>query len=217
MNTFSNIGLSIPPILQQHMSNTSTGKVPNGTAGHGLPASMMDSFIMSASHASPLMQLFMFFYRLLGSQLGLEPSVILTIFGIIWGAFKVSSLVYAYCDSLVGRYLRCSVNIDEDDPIYRHVMNWLSMQPSMNTHLCLTAETVWKSAWEEEAEESVIFWTDGGQGEDDLKYLNFSNLALSTVKNTTSTFPALNCANLLICTEPSICSRHGFHGALVQG
>ncbi|CAH0020983.1 unnamed protein product [Clonostachys rhizophaga] len=176
MNSLTKLGI----LNHDKMPNMTTGT--NGTAAAGL----MDTLLASASQASPVLQLVLFVYRLLGLPFGLDPSILLTVAGTLWAAQYAIFQVYHYIEGIVEKHLMCSITVNDNDSIYHHLMEWLSKQPSLNNNRYLMAQTVWKSAWEEDEEddengvESHLFWTDGGQG-DGGKYLNFSNQAARSV------------------------------------
>ena len=178
-DTFS---VNLPPLLKQHMANASRDANSSGE----MPF-LMDSLLSTAGSASPLMQLFLFVYRLVGNQFGIDPSLILTTLGFLWGLSKLYTQIYLFFFSLINRYLMCSINVSEDDSIYRHLMKWMSQHPSMKRNKYLTAQTIWKSAWDdddddEEEDAKSLFWTDGGDDEGSgNKYLNFSNMAARSV------------------------------------
>ena len=177
---FGKLGLS--SVLRQDALPNSTSSVLNDTrSASPFPPDMMDTFLASAGRVSPLMQVVLFVYRLLGSQLGLDPSVLLTTMGFFWGLSKVMSQVYNYVLYLLDSYFMCAMFVSEDDHIYMHLMKWLSQQPSIRNNQYLMAQTVWKSAWDEEDDvEDALDWTDGGEG-DGNKYLNFSSQAARSV------------------------------------
>lgn len=158
----------------------------NGTAS-GLPAGIMDSLIASAGlNASPLIQLVIFINRQLGTHLGIDPTVLLTMLGFLWGVQYFAFQLWNYVEDLVESYLMCSISIAQDDSIYYHLMEWLSKQPKLNNNRYLMAQTVWKSAWEEDDDDGEnsrdgLFWTEAGEGGDGRKYLNFSNQAARSV------------------------------------
>ncbi|KAK5993935.1 putative mitochondrial chaperone BCS1-B [Cladobotryum mycophilum] len=155
----------------------------------------MDSFLVTAGHASPLMQIVLFIYKLLGAQFGLDPSVVLTTLGFLWAFSKIGSQVYDYVEGFIDTYFRCAMYVSEEDQIYLHLMKWLSHQPGIRNNQYLMAQTIWKSAWEEEDELDGVLWTDGGEGESgDNKYLNFSNQEAR-----------------------SVCACHGLNVLLAQG
>lgn len=186
MESISNAGIPLPPLFKQQMANI-TG---NSTAtGYGLPfaSGMMDSILSTAGHVSPFSQLLLIVYRFLGAHLGIDPSVILTTLGFLWGISKVFSQIYNYISALIHTYLMCSMHVSEDDRIYDHLMKWMAQHPSIKNNKYLMAQTVWRSAWddgddEEEEDAKALFWTDGGD-EDGTghQYLNFSNQAARSV------------------------------------
>lgn len=173
-----NVGL--PPLLKQHMANMS--RDANSTTG--MPA-FMDSLLSTASHASPLVQLVLVLYRFIGNQFGIDPSVLLTALGFIWAASKFYGQLSSLVMHTVHRYFICSINVSEDDDIFRYLMKWMAQHPGMKRNKYLTAQTVWKSAWDDDDEEDddvveakSLFWTNGGDDEGTgNKYLNFSNQA----------------------------------------
>ncbi|KAJ6440008.1 mitochondrial chaperone bcs1 [Purpureocillium lavendulum] len=203
MESLARLGLQLPPFLAQGNASSSLGAgngsgfggagsgptpggdggMPGAAAGAGaggaFPAGVMDSFLATAGYSSsPLMQLFLFVYRQLGAQLGLDPSVVLTMLGFLWGASKLFSQVWGYVWDLLDRHFMCAMYVGEYDHIYSQLMKWLSLQQSIKSSRYLMAQTVWKSAWDEEEElENSLFWTDGDDGDGECKYLNFSNQA----------------------------------------
>ncbi|KAL9471138.1 hypothetical protein ACSS6W_009079 [Trichoderma asperelloides] len=192
VSSFSKI--SLPPIFGTPVANTSSFNASSFTttirgedaAGGGSSSNipfaaggMVDTILTTTGHASPLAQLVLFVYRLLGTQFGLDPSMVLAILGFVWGALKIGSQIYDSVQRFVDDYLMCAMYVTEDDHIYMHLMKWLSHHPSIKNNQYLMAQTVWKSAWEEEDElEDALFWTNGGEvGGGDKMYLNFSNQA----------------------------------------
>ncbi|KAH0532927.1 hypothetical protein TsFJ059_001558 [Trichoderma semiorbis] len=186
--------MSLPPIFGTPTANVSAFNAssfpttirPEDGAGESsspnIPFSaggMMDTILTTTGHVSPLAQLVVFFYKLLGTQFGLDPSMVLAILGFIWGALKIGSQIHDYTQRFIDDYLMCAMYISEDDHIYLHLMKWLSHHPSIRNNQYLMAQTVWKSAWEEEEElEDALFWTDGGEvGGGNRMYLNFANQA----------------------------------------
>lgn len=187
MDSLSKLGI-IP-----ERTTTDNNTTANSTAG-GLPPGFMDTFIATAGlNASPLAQLLLFVHRQLGVHLGIDPSLVLTILGVLWGTQYFASQAWAYVNRLTEDYLMSSITISQDDSIYYHLMEWLSKQPKLTKNRYLTAQTVWKSAWEadENADEEGgssqdgLFWTDVGLevggAESNRRYLNFSNQAARSV------------------------------------
>lgn len=162
--------------------NSSSKQTRNG-AGPMKP-DVVDTFLTSVGRGSPLVQVLLFVYRLIGSNLGFDPSMILTVLGFIWGVSKLLSQAQTYIGSFADKHLMCSITIAGEDAISTHLMTWLSQNSTIAKSNSLMAETIWKSAWEEHEDDMLgsLFWTDGG--EDDGKqrrYLNFSNQAIRSV------------------------------------
>ncbi|OAQ64991.1 mitochondrial chaperone BCS1 [Pochonia chlamydosporia 170] len=176
------MNFQLPSIFQHAVFNTSAmnGSGPTGSGGQTgpFPAGVMDSFLATAGRGSPLLQVVLVIYRILGSQLGVDPSILLTLLGFFWGLSKLVSQVYAHVATFVDRHFMCAMYVSEYDHIYSHLMKWLSQHQSIRNSQFLMAQTVWKSAWEEEEElESALFFTDGGDTDSGRQYLNFSNQA----------------------------------------
>lgn len=226
LRALGGMSFQLPSIFQQSGFNASTGNGTGPTDARGpaasFPAGVMDSFLATAGQASPLMQVFFFVYRMLGSHLGLDPSVLLTLLGFFWALSKIGSQIYAHILDLIDRHFMCAIFVSEHDHIYSHVMKWLSQQPSIRNSQYLAAQTVWKSAWEEEEDlESALFFTDGGDGDSDRKYLNFSNQAARSVRVIfVSGWEIALCGTgslTMTSSEPQVCSCNGCDPFLVQG
>ncbi|KAF5244007.1 hypothetical protein FANTH_7920 [Fusarium anthophilum] len=167
-----------PPFLQVM---NDTGQPLN--ASGPLPK-MVDTFLVSAGQASPLLQLFLFFYRFIGAQLGLDPSLVLTLLGCLWGLSKLFGQVYASIDSFLDTYFRCTIYVGENDQIYSTLMQFLSEQQDIATNRHVTAQTVFKSAWDEEEDEAEALATTSVEGDQDSpKYLNFASDAARFHRN----------------------------------
>ncbi|KAI1067641.1 hypothetical protein LB506_004043 [Fusarium annulatum] len=137
---------------------------------------IMDTFLVSAGQASPLLQLFLFVYRFVGAQLGLDPSILLTLLGCFWGLSKLFDQVYAVVDNILHTYFRCTIYVSENDQIYSTLMQFLSEQQDIASNRHLTAQTVFKSAWDEEEDQADVLATNTVEdGEDSPKYLNFAS------------------------------------------
>src|SRR5688572_29756045 len=144
----------------------------------------MNTFLNSASRASPLMQGFLFLYRILEERFGLDPSLVLTVLGLGWGLTKMVMQLYMAIMVFVDNYLRSSISVSENDSIYAHLMKWMSMQPAIKSDRYLMAQTEWTSAWENDDDDdlmSALSYTDGGDSEGQHRYLNFSNQAARSV------------------------------------
>ncbi|KAI5461610.1 BCS1 N terminal-domain-containing protein [Mariannaea sp. PMI_226] len=179
--------INFPPFLQGHEANlTANGSSP-------FPPGMMDSFLLTAGHASPLMQLFLFVYRQIGAQFGLDPSLLLTLLGVLWGLSKIFSQISALVQTFISRYFICAMSITEHDHIYSQMMNFLAQQREIASDRYLMAQTVWRSAWEEEEEMAnnmvITLVSEGGNDDENApKYLNFAS---QVAKSTPRYVPAL--------------------------
>lgn len=172
--------INLPPFLQAHAANLTAN------ASASFPSGMMDSFLLTAGHASPLMQLFLFVYRQIGAQFGLDPSLLLTLLGVLWGLSKIFSQISALVQTFISRYFICSMSITEHDHIYNQMMNFLAQQREIASDRYLMAQTVWRSAWEEEEEMANTLATtlvpEGGEEDDNApKYLNFASQVAKSV------------------------------------
>lgn len=143
------------------MSNM-TGSVPG-----------LEGIIALVGSRNPLVQLFMVVHQMIGSRTGIDPTMLLTIFGFVWAANKLWRQVFMSIYRFISEYMMASIDISSGDEIYLHLMKWLASQPKMVNSRSLTAETLSKTAWEEEEESDVLstrISPDGGG-----VYLNFSN------------------------------------------
>ncbi|KAH7151998.1 BCS1 N terminal-domain-containing protein [Dactylonectria estremocensis] len=166
--------LGLPPFFQNNGINFT------GNSSNPFPPGMMDSFLATAGGASPLMQLFLFIYRQIGERFGLDPSLLLTLLGVLWGLSKILTQAYAVLQTLNSRYLMCAMSVGENDHIYSHLMNFLAHQQNIAKDRFLMAQTVWKSAWEEEEEMAnalTLIEVGDGDSDDEPKYLNFASQA----------------------------------------
>lgn len=135
---------------------------------------MMESLLpLMGRQFSPLLGIFMFVYDLLGTRLGIEPTMVLTLFGFIWAGNRFLRQIYMAAYVFVQDNFTCNIHISSSDEMYMHVMKWLAIQPRMTNSRSLTAETVSKTAWEEEEEAVLDVPTISPDGTG--IYLNFSN------------------------------------------
>ncbi|KAF4974985.1 hypothetical protein FZEAL_8169 [Fusarium zealandicum] len=172
MESLSKMGkMGLPPFLQSINSSSASNE------SSPFPPGIMDTILVSAGQASPLLQLFLFVYRLLGAQLGLDPSVLLTFLGLLWGLSKVFDQVYETVEGLINQYLRCVMFVSEEDHIYNHFMFFLSEREDITRNRHLAAQTVWKSAWDEEDSAQTLEVMSVEDGDDSPKYLNFASQA----------------------------------------
>ncbi|KAI0021872.1 P-loop containing nucleoside triphosphate hydrolase protein [Xylariomycetidae sp. FL0641] len=107
-------------------------------------------------------------YRHLSGSLGFDPSALITVLGLLWAFNKVFRQLYTFIGKLFNEYLMSTIHVSSHDDIYMHLMKWLAAQPRMVNSRALTAETVSKTAWEDEDESNVARDKSG-------RYLNFSN------------------------------------------
>ncbi|KAF5027395.1 hypothetical protein F66182_472 [Fusarium sp. NRRL 66182] len=162
--------MALPPFLQ---AMNSTAQPLNSSASF---PGIMDTFLVSAGQASPLLQLFLFVYRFVGAQLGLDPSLLLTLLGCIWGLSKLIDQATSMVDNFISSYFRCTIYVSENDQIYSTLMQFLSEQQDIASNRHLTAQTVFKSAWDEEEDSAnVLSTTSVEDGQDSSKYLNFAS------------------------------------------
>lgn len=176
--------MQFSPLFQQQQNASDGAAKSNGTTDGAFPQGFMDTLLTSAGAVSPLSQLLLFVYRLLGAQFGIDPSLLLTAVGFVWGLSKVFNQIYFYVEAVIDRYLMCAMHVTEDDQIYDHVMKFMAAHPSMRNSKQLMAQTIYRSAWDdadEEEENKSLFLTDGGDDENsENRYLNFSNQAATT-------------------------------------
>lgn len=155
------------PSVSADMTETATAAAQNITGGgsgrHGTPPNVVENLL-------PLLGLrgFAPLYGLVGSRLGIDPTNLLTALGLLWALNRLLRQLYHLCYGLVSEHLMSSVHVSSNDDIYLHLMKWLASQPRMVNSRSLTAETVSRTAWEDE-EESTVARDQSGM------YLNFSN------------------------------------------
>ncbi|KAI1313143.1 BCS1 N terminal-domain-containing protein [Xylaria venustula] len=152
----------IRSIIPEAVENVTTAE-GNISGHHGMPANVVESIL-------PLIGLkgFAPVYRFIGSWLGWDPTALLTALGFIWAANKVFRQIYHFFYGLFTQHLMSTIHISSTDDIYLHLMVWLSKQPKMVNSRDLMAETVSKTAWEDEDASTVARDRSG-------LYLNFSN------------------------------------------
>lgn len=124
---------------------------------------------------NPLVQMLMVLHSVIGSRLGLDPTMFLTLLGFLWASNRIWYQPYNAARRLLIDYFVSSVSVASSDEIYLHMMKWLASQPRLINSRALSAETLSKTAWEEE-EENETEVTSAGIGADGAGvYLNFSN------------------------------------------
>lgn len=122
---------------------------------------------------NPLVQIIMVLHSLVGSRLGLDPTMFLTLLGFLWASNRIWYQPYNATRRLVSDYLVSSISVASGDEIYLHLMKWLASQPKLVNSRALSAETLSKTAWEEEEENETDVASIGADGAG--VYLNFSN------------------------------------------
>ncbi|PCD21429.1 hypothetical protein AU210_016392 [Fusarium oxysporum f. sp. radicis-cucumerinum] len=158
-----------PPFLQ---AINSTAQPPNSSGP-------IETLLLSAGQASPLLELFLFLHRVTGAQLGLDPSLLLTLLGCLWGLSKLFVQVYATIDYFVRTYFLCEIYVSEHDLIYPTLIQFLSEQQGVATNRRLAAQTTFHGAWDGENSAEIMATTSIEEGEDSPKYLNFAGDAAS--------------------------------------
>lgn len=121
-------------------------------------------------------------YGFIGNWLGLDPTWLLTTIGMLWACNKLGRQIYHTGYGFITEHMMSNIHISSNDDIYAQLMRWLAMQPGMVNSRSLTAETVSKTAWEDEDDPSVSRDQSG-------VYLNFSNQearAVSTIRSLNS-------------------------------
>ena len=91
---------------------------------------------------NPLIKALMLLYNMMGISLGFDPSIILTVLGVIWAGNKVCRQIYTLGYGLVTTYMMANVHITSNDDTYSHMMKFLASQPTMVNSRSLTAESV---------------------------------------------------------------------------
>lgn len=107
-------------------------------------------------------------YSLIGSSLGLDVTWVLTLFGFVWAMNKLLRQAYGTVYGFVTEHLLSKIHVSSTDEIYTHLMRWLAQQPLVSNSRSLTAETISKTAWEDEDDSSVLRDRSG-------MYLNFAS------------------------------------------
>ncbi|KXH35514.1 hypothetical protein CSIM01_08421 [Colletotrichum simmondsii] len=148
-----------------------------GGYGAGNSNKMMESLLpMLGGQFNPVVRSLMLLYQMIGSNLGIDPTLILTLAGFFWAANRVVRQAYGAVFRLIQDNFMSSIHVSSTDEIYTHMMKWLALQPLMASSRSLTAETVSKTAWEEEEElEALQTRTIAGSGSGATEFLNFSN------------------------------------------
>lgn len=133
----------------------------------------LEGIITLLGSRNPLVQLFMLLHQVVGSRVGIDPTMILTLAGFAWAANKIWRQFFMVIYRFIAEYLMASIHVSSGDEIYLHMIKWLASQPKLVNSRSLTAETLSKTAWEEEDEADVLATRISPDGEG--VYLNFSN------------------------------------------
>ncbi|KAJ4389409.1 hypothetical protein N0V93_006877 [Gnomoniopsis smithogilvyi] len=143
-------------------ANASNGTLPG-----------LEPIIALLGARNPIVQLLMVVHQVIGSRIGLDPTMFLTLLGFIWAFNRIWRQLFTAIYRFVSDYFMSSIHIASSDEIYLHLMKWLAAQPRLVNSRALTAETLSKTAWEEEDEADVLATRISADGEG--VYLNFSN------------------------------------------
>lgn len=143
-------------------ANASNGTLPG-----------LEPIIALLGARNPIVQLLMVVHQVIGSRIGLDPTMFLTLLGFIWAFNRIWRQLFTTIYRFVSDYFMSSIHIASSDEIYLHLMKWLAAQPRLVNSRALTAETLSKTAWEEEDEADVLATRISADGEG--VYLNFSN------------------------------------------
>lgn len=143
----------------------------NASSNSTLPG--LEPIIHLLGARNPLVQILMLLHQVVGSRTGLDPTMFLTLLGFIWAFNRIWRQLFTTVYRLVSDYFVSSIHIASSDEIYMHLMKWLASRPRLVNSRSLTAETLSKTAWEEEDEADVLATRISADGEG--VYLNFSN------------------------------------------
>lgn len=133
----------------------------------------MEPIIALLGARNPLVQILMVLHQEVGTRIGLDPTMFLTLLGFFWASQRLWRQLFSSTSGFVSSYLTSSIHVASSDEIYLHLMKWLAAQPRLVNSRALTAETLSKTAWEEEDEADVLATRISADGEG--VYLNFSN------------------------------------------
>lgn len=155
-------------------------QLPHGAFNSNLTAANMsggvpglEGIIHLLGSRNPLVQMFMVLHQMVGSRIGIDPTMILTLAGFAWAVNKIWRQFFMVIYRFIAEYLMASIHVSSGDEIYLHMIKFLASQPKLVNSRSLTAETLSKTAWEEEDEADVLATRISPDGEG--VYLNFSN------------------------------------------
>lgn len=147
-------------------SNMTAANMSGGVPG-------LEGIITLLGSRNPLVQMFMVLHQMVGSRIGIDPTMILTLAGFAWAVNKIWRQFFMVIYRFIAEYLMASIHVSSGDEIYLHMIKFLASQPKLVNSRSLTAETLSKTAWEEEDEADVLATRISPDGEG--VYLNFSN------------------------------------------
>ncbi|KAJ4424560.1 hypothetical protein N0V82_000690 [Gnomoniopsis sp. IMI 355080] len=159
---FKSLGRNLGGHRGSFDANASNGTLPG-----------LEPIIALLGARNPIVQLLMVVHQVIGSRIGLDPTMFLTLLGFIWAFNRIWRQLFTAIYRFVSDYFMSSIHIASSDEIYLHLMKWLASQPRLVNSRALTAETLSKTAWEEEDEADVLATRISADGEG--VYLNFSN------------------------------------------
>lgn len=146
------------------------------TSGHtngSVPG--LEPIIALLGARNPLVQVLMVLHSLVGSRIGLDPTMFLTLLGFLWASNRIWYQPYNAARRVMSDYFVSSISVASSDEIYLHLMKWLASQPKLINSRALSAETLSKTAWEEEEENETDVTSQGIGADGTGVYLNFSN------------------------------------------
>ena len=117
-------------------------------------------------------------YGILTSYLGGDTTLFIGFFGILWAVNKLFRQVYYTGFGIITELFMCHIHVSSTDDIYLHLMKFLAVQPKMVESRSLMAETVSKTAWEDEDESEIKALSSNASG-----LLNFSNQEARSVSD----------------------------------
>ncbi|KAF2647236.1 P-loop containing nucleoside triphosphate hydrolase protein [Lophiostoma macrostomum CBS 122681] len=85
-------------------------------------------------------------YKILGFDVGLLASAFVMLYMVVW----ISSLAYAKTSELVSTHLTASIQISNNDDLYRYVLNWVEEQQMTKDARHLKAVTLPASGYDQE-------------------------------------------------------------------
>lgn len=133
----------------------------------------LGSVIALLGARNPIVQILMVLHQVVGTRIGLDPTLFVSLLGFFWMSNRIWQQLFLSIYRLVSEYFMSSITVASSDEIYLHMMKWLASQPRLINSRSLNAETLSKTAWEEEDEADVLATRISADGEG--VYLNFSN------------------------------------------